>query len=317
MIRRRRLIGAVVPELSGIAQRSQEGVVAKPALQSLDAESIYDPTVLVHVLTTVAAGAVAGTLGALLGLGGGVFLVPFLNLAMGLPLPTASGISLVTVIATSSVVSASSRRLRVANLRLGMFLEVFTAFGAALGGTIVYEIAESTRREVFGATLALIALIMIRRLDKRNVIKDPSVDVGVFGGRYHEDESGGEVAYRVKRVPLACIMATLAGVLSTLAGIGGGVIKVPVLNTWCGVPIRVSAATSGLMIGATAMIGAAVYFQHGDVPYELAAGAVLGVLFGSRLGLHFAERSRARHHKIILASVLAAVAMAYFIQAQR
>ncbi len=264
---------------------------------------------------TMLAGAIAGCLGALLGIGGGVFLVPYLNLWMGLPMPSASGISLVTVIATSSVVSASPKRLKTANLRLGMVLEVFTTIGGWLGAYVAYLLAESTRQWIFGGTMALIAVIMLRRLDRRNVIKDADVDVGALGARYHEDESGGVVAYRVKRIPLAFGVSTVAGVLSSLAGIGGGVLKVPALNAWCGVPMRPAAATSALMIMATAMVGAATYFHHGDVIPELAGAAVLGVLAGSRLGFHLAARSRAKQLKALMATVLAVVALIYFVRA--
>jgi uncharacterized membrane protein YfcA len=270
-----------------------------------------------QVALTMVAGAVAGCFGALLGIGGGIFLVPFLNLVMGLSTTNAFGISLITVIATSSVVSASSGRLQVANLRLGMVLEIFTTIGGVLGGYLVYRIGESTRQLVFGWTMAAIAVVMLTRLKRRNVIRDPSIDVGVLGGRYHEDESGGEVAYRVTRVPLAFLISTAAGVLATLAGIGGGVLKVPALNAWCGVPMRAAAATSALMIGVTAMVGAIIYFAHGDIKPDLAAAAVLGVLAGSKAGFRIAARSRAMHLKGLMAFVLAAVAILYFVRAMR
>ena len=270
-----------------------------------------------QVALTMVAGAVAGCFGALLGIGGGIFLVPFLNLVMGLSTTNAFGISLITVIATSSVVSASSGRLQVANLRLGMVLEIFTTIGGVLGGYLVYRIGESTRQLVFGWTMAAIAVVMLTRLKRRNVIRDPSIDVGVLGGRYHEDESGGEVAYRVTRVPLAFLISTAAGVLATLAGIGGGVLKVPALNAWCCVPMRAAAATSALMIGVTAMVGAIIYFAHGDIKPDLAAAAVLGVLAGSKAGFRIAARSRAMHLKGLMAFVLAAVAILYFVRAMR
>ena len=103
--------------------------------------------------------------------------------------------------------------------------------------------------------MAAIAATMMTRLNRRNVILDPSVDTGVLGGRYVEQESGGVVSYRVKRLPLAMIASFVAGNMSSLLGIGGGVIKVPVLNAWCGVPLRAAAATSAFMIGVTATAG--------------------------------------------------------------
>ena len=96
---------------------------------------------------------------------------------------------------------------------------------------------------------------MLTRLQRRNVILDPSVDPGVLGGRFYEDESGGIVTYRVKRLPVAIAASFVAGNVSSLLGIGGGIIKVPVLNAWCGVPLRAAAATSAFMIGVTATAG--------------------------------------------------------------
>jgi uncharacterized membrane protein YfcA len=257
------------------------------------------------------AGAVAGCLGALLGIGGGVFLVPFLNLAIGLKFTSAAGISLITIIATSSVTSASKGRLHLVNLRLGMVLEIFTTSGSFLGILLINRLPEAKLRSLFAWIVAGIAVVVLSRLHRRNVIRDPSIDVGLLGGRFHEDESGGEVAYRVKRTPVAFGVSLMAGVVS-MFGIGGGVLKVPVLNAWCGVPMRAAAATSALMIGATAVVGAINAFVRGNIVPDLAAGAVLGVLAGSQLGFHIAGRSKARSHKILMAVVLIAVAIIYF-----
>jgi len=267
------------------------------------------------VLFTLVAGSMAGCLGALLGIGGGVFLVPILNLVLHLPMRTAIGISLITVIATSSVVSAKAGRLKVVNLRLGMVLEIFTTAGAAFAGLFAHSIQSRTLQWMFGWTMLAVAGAMLGRLGRRNVITDTDADVGVLGGRYHEDESGGEVVYRVHRQPVAFGMSFVAGMLSTLVGIGGGVIKVPALNAWCGVPLRAAAATSALMIGATAAAGVVPYFTHGDIQPELAASTVLGVLVGSRVGFHIGDRSRARGLKILMAVVLALVGLIYFFKA--
>jgi hypothetical protein len=164
--------------------------------------------------------------------------------------------------------------------------------------------------------MAAIAVVMLSRIDRRNVILDSAVDVGRLGGRYHEDESGGEIAYRVKRLPVAFSASFLAGVVSRM-GLGGGVLKVPALNAWCGVPLRAAAATSALMLGATAMVGAVDAYVRGEIVPELAAGAVLGVLAGSQLGFALAARSKAKSHKLLMVLVLAAVAVIYFIEAAR
>ncbi len=262
-------------------------------------------------LATFAAGAFAGGLGTLLGLGGGVILMPFLNKVLGLSLDQASGISVITIIATSSAASASPARLKLANLRLGMLLEIFTTTGGVFGLWWFGQTSDATKEQIFAWVLALIALVVLSRLGKRNVILDPTIDVGLLGGRFEEAESGGEVAYRVRRPVVAFAASFFAGVVSNF-GIGGGILKVPALNTWCGVPIRAAAATSALMLGATALIIAADRFSHGQIVPELAAAAVLGVLAGTQVGAWFQHRTKARTHKIALIVILVIVSAIYF-----
>src|SRR5256885_9060187 len=251
-------------------------------------------------LIIFAAGIIAGSLGALLGLGGGVFLVPFLNLVLNFPFTAAAAITLATVIATSSSVSAGRAGKQLINLRLGMLLEVATAAGSLLGGVTAQMLAQWTMQMLFGLVAAVIAVIMLTRLQRRNVILDPHADPGALGGRYHEAESGGLVTYRVKRVPVALVASFLAGNVSSLLGIGGGIVKVPVLNAWCGVPLRAAAATSAFMIGVTATAGAVIYFGHGQLVPALAAAAVLGVQLGSWSGMHFGRRASPKWLKLLM-----------------
>ena len=251
-----------------------------------------------------AAGTVAGSLGALLGLGGGVFLVPFLNLGLGFPFTTSAAISLTTVIATSSSVSAGRAGKQLINMKLGMLLEVATAAGSFLGGVTAQFIAQSILQRLFGLVAMIVAAIMLTRLNRRNVILDPTVDPGVLGGRYHEAESGGVVTYRVRRLPVAIGASFIAGNVSSLLGIGGGIIKVPILNAWCGVPLRAAAATSAFMIGVTATAGATIYYGHGQLEPALAAAAVLGVQLGSWGGMRFGAAASARWLKVLMAAVL-------------
>jgi len=260
------------------------------------------------------AGIIAGGLGSLLGVAGGVFLVPFLNLGLNLSFPVAAAISLATVIATSSSVSAARSREQVINLRLGMLLEVATAGGSLLGGITAQLVAPAFLQRLFGATMMAIALTILTRLNRRNVILDPTVSTGVLGGRFVEEESGGEVQYRVKRLPLALVASFIAGNVSSLLGIGGGVIKVPVLNAWCGIPLRVAAATSAFMIGVTATPGAIIYYGRGQLVPALAAAAVLGVQLGSWRALEVAAKVPAKWLKLLLAVVLIIVAILMFVR---
>ena len=271
-------------------------------------------TLSAAVLVTVV-GALAGVVGSLLGIGGGVFLVPFLVLVSGLPMHTAVAISLLTVIATSSAVAAGTAGRHLINMRLGMLLEVATAAGALAGGLTAQALSARTLQVVFGLSVGAVALVMLSRLNRRNVILDPSADPGELGGRFHDEESGGTVTYQVRRLPLAMAGSFVAGNLSSLLGIGGGIVKVPMLNAWCGVPLRAAAATSAFMIGVTATGGAVIYYGRGDVVPLLAAPAVIGVRIGSLLGIRFGARARARWLKLLLAVVLFVVAGLMFVRA--
>jgi len=260
----------------------------------------------------MSAGAVAGALGALLGLGGGVFLVPFLNLAVGLPFKVAGAISLMTVIATSSAVSARSAGRNLINLRLGMVLEMASAAGGLVAAMTLHLLPEHVLRLLFAIVTGGIAVFMLTRLSRRNVL-DASVNSGRFGGRYHDDESGCEVVYRVKRLPVGLAASAMAGYVSGAFGLGGGTLKVPALNVWCGVPMRAAAATSGLMIGVTAVASVPIHYANGYLLPAHTAAAVLGVLIGSQAGFWYSDRAKARGLKLLMAGVLCTVSLLYFV----
>jgi len=264
------------------------------------------------VLIILGAGTVAGGLGAMLGIGGGIFLVPFLTIVMGLPIGVAAAISLTTVIGTSSSVSAGRTGSHLINYRLGMVLEVATAAGSLLGGITAQYMNAHRLEQIFAVVTAIVGATTMTRLNRRNIVAGDDFDCGTLGGRYVDQESGGVVSYRVKRVPLALFASFVAGNISSLLGIGGGVIKVPVLNAWCGVPVRAAAATSAFMIGVTAAGGAIIYYGNGQLIPGLAAAAILGVQGGSAAGMHVGARASTRALKLLLAGVLFAVSAMMF-----
>ena len=145
---------------------------------------------------------------------------------------------------------------------------------------------------------------MLSRLERRNVIFDSATEPGSFGGRYYEDESGQEVVYRARRLPLAFGVSLVAGSISGLLGLGGAILQVPALNAWCGIPLRAAAATSAVMIGITAAASAPLYYARGDIVPPLAAAAVLGTFLGSRAGLWFGARARVKWLKLLMAAIL-------------
>lgn len=270
----------------------------------------HGPTVTVATVAVVAVvGTLAGAVGSMLGLGGGVFLVPFLVIGLGLPFQSAAGISLMTVIATSSTVSAQSAGQGLFNVRLGLVLEIATTLGGLAGGMTAAHLSQPVLSGLFAMVTALVALVTIARLDRRNVIHDAGSDLGRLGARIHDSDTGREVGYRVRRLPVALLISFAAGNVSGLLGIGGGILKVPALNAWCGVPMRAAAATSALMIGVTAVSTAPIYYARGDVDPALAAAAVLGVLGGSRAGMWATHQLRVRTLKIMMATVLIGVTL--------
>ena len=265
------------------------------------------------VMAVIAAGAVGGCMGSLLGLGGGVFLVPFLNAGLGFEFKVAAAVSLMTVIATSSAVSAGTAGRQLINLRLGMLLEIASTIGGLTLGVLVGHMSEGLLNRMFAIVTGAIAVLVLSRLERRNVLP-ADADPGSLGGRFYDTESDREVVYRVRRLPVALFASLVAGGISGALGIGGGILKVPILNAWCGVPMRAAAATSALMIGVTAVSSVPIQYARGYVIPPVAAAAVIGVLLGSRAGFWFSGRARAKWLKLLMAAVLGSVAILYFVK---
>jgi uncharacterized membrane protein YfcA len=192
-----------------------------------------------------------------------------------------------------------------------MLLEIASTVGGLMAGILVWYLSNAALSALFALVTAAIAVLMLTRLEKRNVL-EANADIGRLGGRFFEDESGREVAYRVRRLPVAMLASLVAGTISGTLGLGGGILKVPILNAWCGVPLRAAAATSALMIGVTAVSSVPIQYAHGYIHPPLAAAAVLGVLGGSRAGFWFGGRARAKWLKLLMAIILAAVSVFYF-----
>jgi uncharacterized membrane protein YfcA len=242
------------------------------------------------VLLLVGGGVAAGLFGSLLGLGGGILIVPLLTLGFGMPLITAVGISLVCVIVTSSAAAGVYLERQVANLRLGMTLELFTAMGALSGGLIAFLVPERFLELLFAGLLTYVALTMARRRDP-----EPDTDTSEEADQAAADDDsiGARLSgpgYRVRRLGLGVVGSVGAGVVSALLGIGGGLIKVPVMHVVMGVPLRVATATSNLMIGITASASAIIYLFRGGIDPYVAAPTAIGVFLGATLGSRTAHR---------------------------
>ena len=248
-------------------------------------------------LILLAGGAAAGLFGSLLGLGGGILLVPLMTLAFGLPLREAVAISLVAVVVTSSASTAVYLERHVANLRLGMTLELFSAVGALAGGLLAFMLDEQVIAALFAVLLLWTAVTMARRREPSSREEIPAADAddaaappaAVADDRSFLDALSGP-GYRVHRLPLGMAGSVVAGVNSALLGVGGGIIKVPLMHVGMGVPLRVSTATSNLMMGITAVSSAVIYAVNGQIDPFIAGPIALGVFVGASTGPRIAHR---------------------------
>ena len=273
----------------------------------------------------LAGGVAAGAFGSILGLGGGLLIVPLLTLGFGLPLREAVGVSLVCVIVTSSASAGVYLQRRQANLRLGMVLELFTAAGAVVGGAVAFLIDERLLAALFALLLVYVAATMVRGL--RQPAAEPATDdetpphahlAGESAADESTEQAGGLVAglsgpgYEVNRLPAAALGSVGAGIASALLGIGGGLIKVPLMHLVLGVPLRVATATSNLMIGITASASAIVYLVRGGIDAYVVGPTAVGVFVGASLGSRLGHRvgQRALRLLFVLVIVYTAIEMA-------
>jgi uncharacterized membrane protein YfcA len=254
-------------------------------------------------------GVVAGVFGSLLGLGGGILIVPFLSLGFGLPVREAVGVSLVCVIVTSGASAAVYLERKVANLRLGMVLELFTAAGAVVGGLVAFLLDDRLLAALFTAMLLYVAISMIRRAMAPEAKVVPaeaptplSVEPPSEARRFVDSLSGS--GYRVTHLGLGAVGAVFAGVLSAILGIGGGIVKVPLMHLGMGVPLRVATATSNLMVGITASTSAIVYLLRAGIDPYVAGPTALGVFVGAAIGSRAAHRVDLRVLRFLFVAVL-------------
>jgi uncharacterized protein len=230
-----------------------------------------------------AVSAVAGFLGSLTGLGGGVIVTPVLTILLGVDLHYAMGATLVSVIATSSGAAAAYVKEGFSNVRVGMFLEVATTIGAVLGAHLTRIVPASALAVIFGAVLAYSAYHSWRPpKDVSGGPPDPLAARLKLDGGY--PGPGGAIHYRVSRVKAGFSTMFGAGLLSGLLGIGSGAVKVIAMDQLMRIPFKVSTTTSNFMIGVTAAASAGVYLSRGYIQPALAMPVMLGVLAGSLLG---------------------------------
>jgi len=240
-------------------------------------------------LLMLVGGVAAGLFGSLLGLGGGLLIVPLLTLGFGLPLRESVGVSLVCVIVTSSASAGIFLQRRQADLRLGMTLELFTAMGAIAGGLFAFLLDERVLAALFAGLLVYVAVTMAR------------ASTAAGSTTQNADRPAGP-PYR--RLPAAIVGSVGAGVFSALLGVGGGTVKVPVMHLLMGIPLRVATATSNLMIGITASASAFVYLIRGGIDVYAVGPTAVGVFIGATIGSRFGGRVHVRVLRLLFVVVL-------------
>lgn len=263
-------------------------------------------------------GVFIGLLGSALGVGGGVFMVPFLVLVMKVPIHQAVAASLAAIVATSSAVAAVNVERGLTNIRLGITFEVTAALGSLTGALVASRLPGGVMQLLFALMLFPVSALMFlksRRGRRKAAVPAAAGEASAFDSAFFDPAAGEHIPYRVRNMAPASFGAFFAGSLSGLLGLGGGIVHVPLMNLACGVPMKAAAATSNFIIGVSAAASAYVYFRKGLMPLELAGVVVLGVLIGSFLGIHALYRAKSEKLQLVFSALTLLVAVRMLMKA--
>lgn len=264
-----------------------------------------DLSLEVFTLILLAGAALAGLIGSLTGLGGGVVVIPLLTLGFGVDMRYAIGAALVTSIATSSGAAAAYIKEGITNVRIGMFLEIATTMGAVIGAVVAMYLDKMWIAIIFGVVLIFSAI--------RSVYKsEDQIDFTAKGDKWGEKlklngsfpTKEGVQKYNVHNVWGGYSLMTLAGILSGLLGIGSGALKVLAMDTTMRIPFKVSTTTSNFMVGVTAAASAVIYLQRGYIDPGLALPIVVGVLLGAFIGSKILPKTNVKKLRILFSVVI-------------
>lgn len=261
--------------------------------------TIFDLTLLLF-----SASLLAGFLGSLTGLGGGVVIVPLLTLAFKIDIRYAIGASLISVIATSCGAAAAYVKEGFTNIRIGMFLELATTLGAITGAMIATKVAVPLIAVVFGAVLIVSAFLSFRKGKEEGLSCRPDSIATRLKLNNTLPTQTGFRRYYVQRVPQGFGLTFIAGILSGLLGIGSGAMKVLAMDHTMKIPFKVSSATSNFMIGVTAAASAGIYLNRGYIDPGLAMPVMLGVLAGATLGTKILIRTKTEKLRLVFGAVI-------------
>ncbi len=266
-------------------------------------------TILTFTLILLGGAFLAGLLGSLTGLGGGVVIIPLLTLIFHVDIRYAIGTALIAAIATSSGSASAYVKEGITNIRLGMFLEIATTTGAVAGALLAVYMPTHIVAVIFGLVLIVSAFLSFRPKQQHLETEDKSELARRLRLNGDYPTPGGTVTYKVSHVPGGYLMMTLAGVLSGLLGIGSGALKVLAMDNMMRVPFKVSTTTSNFMIGVTAAASAVVYLQRGYIDPGLCFPVVLGVLAGALGGTRILAKANTKWLRIIFGIVITLLAL--------
>lgn len=266
-------------------------------------------TVILFSLIVLAGSFLAGLVGSLTGLGGGVIIIPMLTLAFGVDIHYAIGASLISVIATSSGAAAAYVKEGISNIRVGMFLEIATTLGAVGGAMMAVYAPTHIIAIIFGFVLIFSAALSLQKKNEIVVYTEGGKIAKALKLNSAYPTAKGEVRYSAQNVPGGFIMMVVAGLISGLLGIGSGALKVIAMDHFMKLPFKVSTTTSNFMIGVTAAASAGIYMQRGYINPGLSMPVVLGVISGAFVGSKILVKSESNWLRILFAIVITFLAI--------
>ena len=276
------------------------------------------PLLLVEILILLIISIFIGIIASMLGIGGGIFLIPILTLGFGVDIKVAAATSLVTIIVTSSTSASRCLREGFVNINLGVFLEFFSVIGAITGAVIAYYLDATIIEIVFAGVLVYTAIYMwrTRDIDLKTCTESTVGSVpSRFRAKFHDECTDKQIEYDVKHVPRGAGASFAAGNLSGLVGVGGGTVNVPSMNIWMGVPMKAAISTSNFMIGVTAVASALVYLSNGFMAPIITAAAAIGIFIGAMLGTGFIPKIKGNTLRMVFVVTIIVIAVLMILRA--
>ncbi len=269
-------------------------------------------TPLAFIISLALISILAGLIGALVGLGGGVIIVPVLTLLYHIDIRLAIGASILSVIATSSGAAIAYVKESLTNLRVGMFLEIATTIGAVSGAYMTTWLPGKILFILFAIVLFYSAIAMLTKRKQTEILTVSNDKIANFfhlHGEYYDENEKKVIPYKITGTKLGLVLMYIAGFISALLGVGSGALKVPAMDLGMHMPIKPSSATSDFMIGVTAAASAGAYFARGQINPFITAPIAIGVLIGAITGSRLLNRINSKYVSVIFIIVLLILAI--------